>query len=92
MASSMMTEIDLLSKLSGIGYDMDDLKAKMEQCRGRISKKIMKMRLDAMQMEYNDLNNEYMMGNYIPDTTYYNPLYDYEMSRGNEALSACNDF
>jgi hypothetical protein len=92
MASSLMTETDLLFKLSCVGYDMDDLKAKMNQCRGRISRRIMTMRLEAMRLEYNNLNDDYKMGNYIPDETDYRQLYDVEMSKGNEAISACSDY
>jgi hypothetical protein len=83
---------DLECIISGLGYDMEDLDAKIQTSKGRLAKKILTIRKKVFEMERNALLELYTNGSFFNEEKAVYRLYDTEMSRANDAVDACSDF
>ncbi len=64
-SSSLPSWLDLATQISCLGYDMEDLEAKMKTTKSRIAKKLLVMRLEALRLEHKMLWEQYNNGKYI---------------------------
>jgi hypothetical protein len=90
MEPSLPSWLDLASRISCLGYDMEDLMAKKKTCKNRIAKKILMMKLEALRLEHRALVEQYNNGKYINDTDN-SVMDDDEMANAAGAIEACYD-
>ena len=97
MESSLITKSDLMSCMSCIAFDMEDLEKQIKACMDDSYKRVMTCQLDAMKLEHETLMKQYENGEYTEDGddddeyAYYSALDLEEMARAKEAIDACYD-
>jgi hypothetical protein len=97
MESSLITKSDLMSCMSYIAFDMEDLEKQIKACMDDGDKRVMTCQLDAMKLEHEALMKQYENGEYVEDEddddeyAYYSALDLEEMARAKEAINACYD-